>query len=351
MTATTIDNVLRRFTPEEELRKQLRELDSLEQIGGQMQDGKYLFDRDPEGHDILRVLEEGRDIRQVGLSPSSIIRAGRLVGVSEGMLSKLGEDDLPVAYPLINHLFNKMRKDFTVLVDPGTEKAVAFVPKRHSEYKAEELLDVSLTVASEFSDKAYLDKTFSTLNEGTYFSVVLPNLSEEMQPGDIIAGGFSVRDSRLGKFKLELNTYTYRLVCSNGMLSVAPSGHIIRVTKEDNEMALEDWMAPVIRTVCDNIQGELERIKNTTKMKVDNHSINIMNQTFREFPLPKETRETLTDQAEQSQSVYDIVNLLTAEANNPEWAGTPARIRALQTAGGFITEHQSVCPHCNSLLS
>lgn len=350
MKNTTIDNVLRRFTPEEEFRTQLKELDNLEQIGGQMQSGRYLFDRDTEGHDILRVLEEGRDIRQVGLSASSIIRAGRLVGVSEGMLSKLGEDDLPVAFPLINHLFNKARKDFTVLVDPNTGKAVAFVPKRPSEYMAEELLDVSLEVASEFSKDVYLDKTFSSLSEGTYFSVVLPAMSDEMTPGDVIAGGFSIRDSRLGKFKLEVNTYTYRLVCSNGMLSVAPSGHIIRLRKEDLEMSLADWLAPVIRTMCDNIQGELQRIQNTTKMKVDNHSINIMSQTFREFPLPKETREALTDQAEQMTSVYDIVNLLTAEANNPEWAGTPARIRALQSAGGFITEHQSVCPHCNSLL-
>lgn len=350
MKATTIDNILRRFTPEEEFRALLDKTDRYEVVSDRMEEGKFLFTPNSSGENVLVQYQDGNPTREFPLRTDSITRAGHLVGVSEGLLNKLG-NDVSVAFPLINHLFNKQRKDFSILVNPDTNRVEAFVPTRQFEYKENDVLDVALSTAKEFSSEVYLDKTFHSLEKGTYFSVVLPALSEDIKPGDVVAGGFSIRDSRLGRFKLEVATYTYRLVCSNGMMAVNQAGYIQRLHKEDYSVVMVDWLTPAIRMAIDYLKNEMEALKASTRIKVDNHVQNLMHQTLREFPLPKDTKDQLIEQSETATSLYDIINIFTAEANNDEWAGSPERIRALQRAGGYVNDHQVVCPHCNSLIT
>lgn len=52
----------------------------------------------------------------------------------------------------------------------------------------------------------------------TYINVVLPKFNTEVKVGDVVQLGFSLSNSEVGSGSVFCNTFSYRLVCENGMV-------------------------------------------------------------------------------------------------------------------------------------
>lgn len=285
------------------------------------------------------------------LSAASLISACGLVGISQGYASKFPREDLSVLVPHLNYWFNKRKKRFSILVDPVSEIVEAFNPDVHHDYMLGEVLQIANETMRAQAGEVLYDKAFCSLNSGMHFGIVLPSTMENISVGDTFAAGIHIRDSRLGKVKLRASTYLYRLVCTNGMISTHPNGHAIRCTGEDYKMDLAEWMDHTLAEAWENVSDEFKRVRNLQRTPVSDHSNRFAQQLFREFPTPKTTADALLDEIKRSETLYDVMNIMTAQANDPEYLGDPLRIEQLQMMGGRVASHGAFCEHCHSELA
>lgn len=140
--------------------------------------------------------------------------------------------------------------------------------------------------------------TIAALNiEGTKvrMDVTLRDRSFEPQKGDIVAQGWTMRNSEDGRWAVELSSYLLRLVCTNGMIARAGDG--------GNGMASSHRGA---------VQ---ERISDFFKSPINLDSIFHRIQESVRKPLGREDLNYLSDQTEEELGSLSMANVARAHAH------------------------------------
>ncbi len=332
----------------EEMQELVKPIDRLEQVDLMMKDNKTDF-LEESGRFYAEVEDEfGKE--RYELSTNSIVGACGLVGISQGYVNKFPREDIELLIPHLNYWFNKRRRRFSLLVDPDTNIVEAFNPDIHHDYKMGDIVQIAYDTMKERAGEVLFDKTHCTMDKGLHFGIVLPQVQEEPDAGDYFAAGIHVRDSRIGKFKLRMSTYLLRLVCTNGMISTHPTGQAERKTTDDYKMDLHEWAHQALTISYENIEEEFNRVRGLVNRPVTEHSDRFTNKLFREYPVPRTTTNALLDGVERSETLYDVFNVITSHANNPDYEGDPLRIEQIQMMAGRVASHSEFCEYCHSEL-
>lgn len=175
--------------------------------------------------------------------------------------------------------------------------------------------------------------------------------------GDLTLGGVRLFQNRKRNLAPQGAVYLHRLICTNGMEVTKDAMHI-----DARGASAEDQVAALARAV-EEAYGEVEADIAAFYALRDEHVANPERTLIRianEQGLPDRTISRLASvlpayieeetDGEDEVSMFDIVNLVTNQANEPNMRGGSRN--QLQRFGGFVvTDHADRCTRCQSKLS
>jgi hypothetical protein len=175
--------------------------------------------------------------------------------------------------------------------------------------------------------------------------------------GDITRGGIRIGQDRKNNSAPWLQPYLYRLVCTNGMeipdqgLKVNAQG----ATEAEIAMLFE---AEIARAV-DRLEEDIHAFYDLRNTSLGNDPTGALRRAAAEQNLPLRTIGRLEDLVPALASdtdgreitMFDVVNLMTNQANDPEMGLRSSTRRNLQRGGGnLVNDHSERCGTCHSRL-
>jgi hypothetical protein len=301
----------------------------------------------------IEILPEGanrRSARRIPLGADSVEAVANFVQVPKAFHKRLPGD---LRDTLINELFARQHDQALVRV---TDTEILYVRDPRSKViEPRRFVDVAARVLS--PEAQVID--FTNTPDFFGFDVVASPEMKRGQGGDRKVGDITRGGVRFGQdTKQELapwvQRYMYRLVCTNGMeipdttLKIDARGDTI-----DEVIAALEQMAEL---AFSKVEEDLVHFYALRDQVVDQPE-RMMNRLARERNLSDRMRLQLVDAVPQivqpntPVTMFDLVNLATNQANNPEHRQAGIR-RQLERFGGDVTAHLSQrCTVCASALN
>lgn len=336
-----------------------------------------MFLREEPAHTLTTVMDAlDRPVEGIGLNAADIrvdrerqeIRLGdkRTVAWTEGSLSALGDFlQVPSAYlsridstlkeVTLNHLCGRLPEEVVVRVSNATDLIENVRPTTQKWIDPRRIVEVASHVLT--SDAPVVDWG----NEGTFFlDTIVPagfdrGIHGDRKVGDLTRGGLRFW-MPLGKQVLapQVQPYTYRLACTNGMETMVPGlkvdarGETVEEVLAELERQAEIAFSSVEHSISAFYELRSQQVENPERT---------LTRMAQEQRLSDRQRLHLVDAApsildeDGNASMFDLVNLITNQANDPTITQWGAR-RALQQFGGtIVTEHAARCGHCQAKLN
>ena len=180
----------------------------------------------------------------------------------------------------------------------------------------------------------------------TTFSVVSPDVQEEVAVGDAVRMGVTIDNSYALEHPLTVSAYIHRLICTNGMIS---ADNVYRYSYTGGSEGSDDWLKQVIDAAFDQADAEVERLRHLKETKFDGHLSDALGSVFAEFGVPVNVRSRITDMVMDTkvENLYDLLNTVTYVAsNNEEILDDPRLVRRLMRIGGRMSAHPEICGEC-----
>lgn len=177
---------------------------------------------------------------------------------------------------------------------------------------------------------------------------------EKRKVGDITALGVRLHMDLKHNLAPTASTLLYRLACTNGMErldetnKIDARGRTPRQVLADLEAAVEEAYA--------GAQREVQAFYDLRNTPVDNPE-RALARIAREYEMPDRTLAALVERAASEDmpdrpTRFDVVNLITNQANETRIRNkTGARRRLEQIGGEIISEHAARCGHCQARLN
>lgn len=173
--------------------------------------------------------------------------------------------------------------------------------------------------------------------------------------GDISRGGVRVIQDRKNNRAPEIEKLIWRLQCTNGMEIADPS---LRISSNGaTEEEIYALFNAEIRRAVDSLEEEIQHYYALREERLGDDPTGTLRRLALEQGLPNRTVGNLEDlipslgEDPTSASVFDLVNLMTNQANNPEIDVRSSTHRNLQRAGGgVVTDHAERCGTCHSRI-
>lgn len=175
--------------------------------------------------------------------------------------------------------------------------------------------------------------------------------------GDITRGGVRIGQDRKINKAPWVQKFLYRLVCTNGM-EVPDQGLKISAVGATEQEIYALFEAEVARAV-DSLEQEIQAFYALREERLGNDPTGALRRVALEQNLPMRTVGTLedlvpalVDEANGGEiTMFDVVNLMTNQANNPAIDLRSSTRRNLQLAGGnLVSDHMERCGTCHSRL-
>jgi hypothetical protein len=176
--------------------------------------------------------------------------------------------------------------------------------------------------------------------------LILPQVSSEPRPGDIIAGGILVRVSPIGLRVPSVESFLLRLVCSNGMIVperlCKTNGHCRRNGSDFLQSAKRAWQT---------LSKVMRRLPYLAQEWVDVEAE--ITTVARDLRLPVALRRALIDALEHDEignhgTLLDVVNAVSWVATHHDRLNDVVR-RRLMTAAGLLLQGEHRCPTCRRI--
>lgn len=172
--------------------------------------------------------------------------------------------------------------------------------------------------------------------------------------GDITRGGIRITQDVKHNLAPAVSEFMYRLVCTNGMerydqlLKVDARGNTVDEVLAEMEIMADRAFRRVEKTIASFYDMRNQRVENPerTILRMAN-----------EAGIPSRTALQLAERIpanveDGTASMFDLVNLITNQANDPHIRSRAGARRNLEQAGGtLVTEHADRCGHCQSKLA
>lgn len=191
------------------------------------------------------------------------------------------------------------------------------------------------------------------------FDVVVKDGSEfqggDAKVNDITKGGLRFGQDTQHRLAPWVNTFLYRLVCTNGMEVAAATEH--KVTLKGKSMAeVRVALEEAALTQMALVNNQITAFYDMRTKKVDD-PYQLVRRLSREGRYPARVLSALEDRMpiaipdQSDATMFDVVNLITNMANHPDLLDRPNARRDLEAAGGVvIQDHIDRCPRCASAI-
>lgn len=176
---------------------------------------------------------------------------------------------------------------------------------------------------------------------------------------DITRGGIRIGQNRKNHHAPWVSTFLYRLICTNGM-EVPETGLRIDARKNTVEGVLAE-LELAAQHAFSQVEQQVAHFYELRNQRIGADRTQAVIRIARERGLPDRTVNALAlrvpDQLDpevigHEPSVFDVVNLITNQANHPEIRGRRGPRRQLQVAGGAIVRTESErCGTCQQSLN
>lgn len=227
-------------------------------------------------------------------------------------------------------------------VDPGHP----YVPTLNLFNKVMEKIDDGFEVRNGFVN-----------DDVTEFVLLSTDEQYEVQ-GSTVAGGIRVVHSDSWAVSPRFDTYLYRVLCSNGMVSPL-EGHKMRISGKSSTEILET-AGEFAASAEHKIEEMIEGFEATGEIEVPN-PIQMIHHVRNEFGLPARLGNRLLETGGQGtflntlpdnriSTMFDIVNLLTYVASHDTEITDDNRERLLEIGGQISLSHAERCGVCGSNL-
>jgi hypothetical protein len=186
--------------------------------------------------------------------------------------------------------------------------------------------------------------------------------------GDITAGGLVIGLDRKHNLAPTVARRLYRLACTNGYETRNDSMKV-----DARGLSVEQVLAEfeeIANRAFQDVEAEIESFYETRNERIEGDVTQAVIRIAAERGLPDRTAHRLAvrvpemmneveermraqggDGAAQP-SMFDLINLITNQANDPALAGRrPVRQTLYRAGGDLITEHHERCSHCQQRLS
>jgi len=172
----------------------------------------------------------------------------------------------------------------------------------------------------------------------------------DAQVGDITAGGLGFTYNRKLNHAPSVESYLYRLVCTNGMRRRDPGLRVDGRGQTVDEVLAE--INAMARQAFSRVESDIRHFYDLREVKVANPERELI-AIARDHGIPDRSLNRLTKLASSEAlpdepTRFDLVNLITNLANDPAIRNDGGRL-ILETVGGSVIEdHSARCGHCHS---
>ncbi len=176
-----------------------------------------------------------------------------------------------------------------------------------------------------------------------------PEIGGDPKVGDITHGGIRVFQNRKQNLAPGCRSYTYRLVCTNGM-EIMHQGIRVDARNKDEFEVLESFGHAIAETMT-HLESDIRHFYAMREQKITKDATGTFRRVAQDAGLSDRTVGRLEDQLasiEGDPSMFDFSNLITNLANG---APESNMARTLQQAGGsLVADHTARCNSCHQRL-
>lgn len=173
------------------------------------------------------------------------------------------------------------------------------------------------------------------------------------QEGDLTKGGLRFGQNTQSRLAPWVNTFLYRLVCTNGM-EIARTGAPVEMRGRSQEEVIEALEAAAMEQMA-LVNHQIESFYDLRNKKVDDPYA-LIRRLSQEGGYPARVLDRLEEHLPiymepSDASMFDVVNLITNQANHQDFQARPNARRQLEVAGGSaVHSHSERCPRCQGAL-
>ena len=338
----------------EEMLKVLEETDGLKEVLFELDEDTVEFVCDLEDEDTP--LKFKINSTTYNLNAES---AMQILNFAKIPKSVIDEYDIEIIATAVNWYYANKGGELKALVKDST--ILAFTRPGTEIYSTVELLKEMVRALDNFDiTEFHFDNVHHTLKE-TYFSLVVPHKSYELENSDILRSGIFVQHSVVGAKPLVMSGYISRDYNENGMISTQAVEQWSRkkakksddITDDEDHYDVYTWAFDTTDTILRTFKREAEQISYLSDMDMGNHAGTLFNDVFTKNSIPvavqKLVREEYVDQP--GQTLYDLWNSITLAANRVEIEDNVSTQKKLMEAAGKLVAHPQSCSKCHRLTS
>lgn len=278
---------------------------------------------------------------EVPLTQDALYEAMSRIRLSKG----IGTDTPPeFIEPLLNYWFrsgfgdNKAHKIMTVNGVGGAIVRASVKP-----YSNLLLMDKIIEgIQAKYGDGEILvDYKLDHSVENTHLRFVIPeyvrNIENSGTADDSWSIGIDFRNSLIGKGQTAIKGYQFRWWCTNGSIDVAneiePWSRRGQAGQSDE---VYEWARQAVDDVLGGLEGSLDSIQAMTDMTLTGHTVDVLDDYFEKYKIPKPLRDTITDTLvdESTLTMYSLMQAFTQTANDSNM--DPEQAARLMYIGGDI---------------
>lgn len=216
------------------------------------------------------------------------------------------------------------------------------------------VLDVAAEVVGE--DAEVVDAWVSP--KGYQFEVIVREGSEfeigDAQVGDLSRGGLRFGQDTQHNLAPWVQQYVYRLICTNGM--EIPSNAYKFDGRGNSAEQMITHLEEMARKAFEEVESQMVAFYDLRSQKVTN-GIQLLRRMAQEQGLPDRVISSMEDRLPSliedptDTTMFDIVNIITNQANHEDFFGRANVRRNLHRAGGAVTtDHAARCRTCSSRI-
>lgn len=178
--------------------------------------------------------------------------------------------------------------------------------------------------------------------------------------GDITRGGIRLGQDRKHNLAPYVQPFLYRLQCTNGM--EIPDEGLKITSRGAQEAEIEALFEAAISQAVERLEADIAAFYDLRNQSLGPDPTGALHRAATEQRVPLRTIGRMEDlvpalMEEVGESggditMFDMVNLMTNQANDPAMASNRSGRRKLQTAGGtLVNDHAERCNMCHSRLT
>lgn len=291
----------------------------------------------------------------VPVTHDGLEQIGAFMGVPRKFLGDLEPD---MQQYVLNELLVRRPDNLAIRYDDGGVSEV-FAPSR-VRLEPRQIVESAIKVMGEESQIV----EWKVDSDELFFDVMVPldsdrGIGGDRQVGDISRGGLRFLQNRKQNLAPKVNTYVYRLACTNGMvipdtgLSMDARGNSVEMMLAELELAAEHAFSQV--------EDQIEHYYRLREQPIEGDVTGAVLRIARERGLPNRTAMRLAERVPADLSadalghaptMFDLVNLITNQANDPALRGRSGPRRELEMAGGTLVQHLTDrCGNCHQSLN